>query len=67
MSMRDSEKKVGRADHNDRAAQEISNSEQVVEDTAVEPERAKGSERGGSASWGSEGSGGSVIDERPDR
>ena len=29
-----------------------------------EPDAARGSDRGGSAGWGSEGSGGSVIDKR---
>ena len=33
-----------------------------------EPDRAEGSERGGSAGWGNEGAGGSVIDKRsPDK
>jgi hypothetical protein len=29
-----------------------------------EPDRTKGSDRGGSAGWGNEGAGGSVIDKR---
>lgn len=36
-------------------------------DHVVEPENADASDRGGSASWGSEGSGGSVIDKRGDK
>jgi hypothetical protein len=40
----------------------------AAEQATPEPDRTKGSDRGGSAGWGSEGSGGSVIDKRaPDK
>ena len=92
--MRDSERKVGRADHNLEGAREIAageqisdedkstdsadrhghgahgkgrGEEQVNDDPAVEPDRTAGSDRGGSAGWGNEASGGSVIDKRPKR
>jgi len=99
--MRDSEKNVGRADHNLEGARSVSNEslidkatgdsdsgptgdnpdrrahgthgrgrdqEKVQEDVPSDPDGARGSDRGGSASWGSEGSGGSVKDKRsPDR
>jgi hypothetical protein len=38
--------------------------EQLTVDAPVQPEHADGSDRGGSSTWGSEGSGGSVIDKR---
>ena len=86
--MRESEKNVGRADHNpaqseergaeqqtagDSAAQRahgahgrgVRSQEERVDPTAPEPDSAKGTDRGGSAAWGSEASGGSVIDKRP--
>lgn len=85
--MRDSEKKVGRADHNpshdeqgsdeqtvgDSAASRahgahgrgVRSQEEKVDETSPQPDFAKGSDRGGSAAWGSESSGGSVIDKRP--
>lgn len=34
------------------------------EEAIPEPDATRGSDRGGSAGWGSEGSGGSVIDKR---
>jgi len=37
---------------------------EATEQAAPEPDRTRGSDRGGSAGWGSEGSGGSVIDKR---
>ncbi len=37
---------------------------EAPEQATPEPDRTKGSDRGGSAAWGSEGSGGSVIDKR---
>ena len=85
--MRESEKEVGRADHNpsqqdhgseeqtvgDSAAKRahgahgrgVRSQEERVDETAPKPDFAKGSDRGGSAAWGSESSGGSVIDKRP--
>ena len=86
--MRDSEKNVGRADHNpsqenegqgeqqtagDSAAQRahgahgrgVRSQEEKVDPTTPVPDSAKGTDRGGSAAWGSEASGGSVIDKRP--
>ena len=92
--MRESEKKVGRADHNlegarsaaegeiiDKADENEDNpdlrahgthgrgrgEERIKEEMPSVPDEARGSDRGGSASWGSEGSGGSVMDKRPDR
>jgi len=93
--MRESEKKVGRADHNLEGARSVAadqlidtatgntgptgdnpdrkahgthgrgrDQEKVQEDAPIEPDNARGSDRGGSASWGSEGSGGSVVDKR---
>jgi hypothetical protein len=38
--------------------------EKVLDDAPVEPGHSDDSDRGGSAGWGSEGSGGSVIDKR---
>ena len=35
-----------------------------AEEPTPEPDATKGSDRGGSTAWGSEGSGGSVIDKR---
>jgi hypothetical protein len=91
--MRDSERNVGRADHNPagaRAAAEGADDPSAVsaEDSAdrrahgthgrggseekrddhpaPEPDRSSGSDRGGSAGWGSAASGGSVIDKRPE-
>ena len=86
--MRESEKNVGRADHNpsqqnegageeqtagDSAARRahgthgrgVRSQEEKVDPTTPEPDSAKGTDRGGSAAWGSEASGGSVIDKRP--
>lgn len=41
---------------------------EAAETPHPEPDRAKGSDRGGSGGWGNEGSGGSVIDKRsPDK
>jgi hypothetical protein len=92
--MRESERNVGRADHNLEGAREAASGEQLGEkdtsndsadqrghgahgkgrgeeqvndDPAVEPDRTAGSDRGGSAGWGNEASGGSVIDKRPKR
>ena len=92
--MRESEKRVGRADNTfdgerstaddhpiDKAQPDEESAdrrahgahgrgggeEKVNEDTPSVPDEARGSDRGGSASWGSEGSGGSVTDKRPDR
>jgi hypothetical protein len=39
--------------------------EEKVDPATPIPDAAKGSDRGGSSGWGSEGSGGSVIDKRP--
>ena len=42
--------------------------EQRVDDANVEPDKARGTEKEGGrgeAGWGSQGSGGSVIDKRP--
>jgi hypothetical protein len=91
--MRESEKRVGRADHNldgarsaadevpiDKADEMKDNPdlrahgtdgqgrdrEKLKEEVSTLDE-ARGSDRGGSASWGSEGAGGSVKDKRPDR
>jgi hypothetical protein len=89
--MRDSERNVGRADHNlegarDSASGEESTTdraddsadrkahgahgrggskEQRVDDAPSEPGSSSGSDRGGSAGWGSEGAGDSVINKRP--
>ena len=86
--MRESEKHVGRADHNPDQSNEGKGEEQTVGDSAGKrahgahgrgvrgqeekvdpvtpaPDSAKGTDRGGSAAWGSEASGGSVIDKRP--
>ena len=86
--MRESEKNVGRADHNPAGANEETSEGHTAGDSAGQrahgvhgrgvrgqqekvdpatpiPGAAKGSERGGSAAWGSEASGGSVIDKRP--
>jgi len=90
--MRDSEKNVGRADHNPETARAIAyreqlkdenlrndaadlrghgahgrgrGDEQVNDDPDPRAGETSGSDRGGSAGWGSEGSGGSVIDKRP--
>ncbi|NUO62758.1 MAG: hypothetical protein HOQ11_03455 [Gemmatimonadaceae bacterium] len=83
--MRESEKNVGRADHNpsqrndeqgehstvgDSADQRAHGAhgrgtrgqEQKLDPTSPAPDSAKGTDRGGSAGWGSEGSGGSTID-----
>jgi hypothetical protein len=43
----------------------VRSQEEKVDETAPKPDFAKGSDRGGSAAWGSESSGGSVIDKRP--
>ncbi|MFL5561373.1 MAG: hypothetical protein ACJ79K_07865 [Gemmatimonadaceae bacterium] len=86
--MRESEKNVGRADHNPAGTNEEAPDGQTAGDSAGQrahgvhgrgvrgqeekvdpatpiPDAAKGSDRGGSAAWGSESSGGSVIDKRP--
>ena len=86
--MRESEKNVGRADHNPDQSNEGKGERQTVGDSADKrahgahgrgvrsqeekvdpatpvPDSAKGTDRGGSAAWGSEASGGSVIDKRP--
>jgi len=92
--MRDSEKKVGRADHNLEGARSVADDqpidqvnedednpdmrahgthgrgrgeEKIIEDMPSIPDGSRGSDRGGSAGWGSEGSGGSTMDKRPDR
>ncbi len=71
--MREREKKVGRADHNLEGARSVAGDEPIdkatgnTEDAPIEPDNARRSDRGGSASWGSEGSGGSVVDKRSDR
>jgi len=41
-------------------------SEQRVDDADVEPDAARGTDRG-AAGWGSEGAGGSVIDKRGEK
>jgi hypothetical protein len=91
-TMRDSERNVGRADHNPAgaaaAAQGNDDPERITVDDsadarahgthgrgrgqekrddhpAPQPDRSKDSDRGGSAGWGNEASGGSVIDKRP--
>jgi hypothetical protein len=53
---------VGRtsADQDDRIPRRGDQAEQAV----PESDAARGSDRGGSAGWGSEGAGGSVIDKR---
>jgi hypothetical protein len=96
--MRESERNVGRADHNlsgaKAAAHGAEEPEKVTGDEKItandsadakahgthgrgrgtertdthpssEPDSTAGSDRGGSAAWGSEASGGSVIDQRP--
>jgi hypothetical protein len=96
--MRESERNVGRADHNlsgaKAAAHGAEQPEMVTGDEKItandsadakahgthgrgrgtertdthpssEPDSTAGSDRGGSAAWGSEASGGSVIDQRP--
>src|SRR4051812_40813153 len=94
-AMRESERNVGRADHNPAGAnaaaegaqdpEKVTGDEQITANDSADakahgthgrgrgterkdtppppqPDRATGSDRGGSAGWGSEGSGGSVID-----
>jgi len=39
--------------------------EQRIDDAEIQPGSADDSDRGGSAGWGSESSGGSVVDKRP--
>jgi hypothetical protein len=53
---------IGRttADQDDRMPKRGEPAEQA----APEPDATRGSDRGGSGGWGSEGSGGSVIDKR---
>jgi hypothetical protein len=90
--MRDSERNVGRADHNaagaEAAAQGAEDPSKITANDSADakghgahgkgrgdekadnhptpkPDAAKGSDRGGSAGWGSAASGGSVVDERP--
>jgi hypothetical protein len=55
-------REVGRtsADQDDRMPKRGEQEEQA----APEPDATRGSDRGGSAGWGSEGSGGSVVDKR---
>ena len=88
--MRESEKNVGRADHNpsqenpgkgeartvgDSAGQRAHGThgrgtrgqEEKVDPAVPEPDLSKGSDRGGSAGWGSEGAGGSTIDKSSSR
>lgn len=62
--MRESEKKVGRADNNLEGARSVANDQPVDK-----PELDENSdpERPGSATWGSEGSGESGTDKRTDR
>ena len=48
------------ADQDDRLPRRGDPAEQAT----PEPDRTKGSDRGGSAGWGGEGSGGFVIDKR---
>jgi hypothetical protein len=70
MDMRDSEKKVGRADNNLDGERSVADDHPIDKprpDVPTLPDEARGSDRGGSATWGSEGSGGSVKDKRPDR
>ena len=63
------------ADQNERDRQDIGRTTadqddrmpkrgEPAEQAAPEPDATRGSDRGGSAGWGSEGSGGSVIDKR---
>lgn len=42
-------------------------SQRRTDEPRVEPDEATGSDGGGSAGWGSEASGGSVIDKRPEK
>jgi hypothetical protein len=91
--MRESEKRVGRADHNLEGARSAADEVPIdkpdemkdnpdlrahgahgrdrdhekLDEEMPTLDEARGSDRGGSASWGSEGSGGSVKDKRPDR
>jgi hypothetical protein len=98
--MRDSERNVGRADHNPAGANAAAHgaqdaakvtgdeqitandsadakahgahgrgrgTEKVKTDPASQPGHATDSDRGGSAAWGSEASGGSVIDKRSEK
>jgi hypothetical protein len=98
--MRDSERNVGRADHNpagaNAAAHGAEDPAKVTADEKItandsadakahgthgrgrgtermttkpisQPDHSKGSDRGGSAGWGNEASGGSVIDKRPEK
>jgi hypothetical protein len=98
--MRESERNVGRADHNpagaNAAAEGAQDPEKVIGDEQItandsadakahgahgrgrgterkdtqpapQPDHATGSDRGGSAGWGTEGSGGSVVDQRPEK
>ncbi|HEX4684054.1 MAG TPA: hypothetical protein VH277_15160 [Gemmatimonadaceae bacterium] len=63
--MRESEKKVGRADHNLPGARSVAEGEtqeppQVMPDETAHDDH----ERGGSAAWGSEGSGEAPLDSR---
>jgi hypothetical protein len=64
----DTESRVDAADRHGHGAhgKQAADNEQLAEDSNVEPDHAKGSD-GGSAGWGSEGSGGSVVDKRPNR
>jgi hypothetical protein len=59
--MRDSEKKVERADHNLQGTHTVADDHPIdkADETTENPDVR--------ASWGSEGSGGSARDKRPDR
>jgi hypothetical protein len=70
MDMRSSEEKVGRADNDLGGERSVADDHPIDKprpDAPTLPGKARGSDRGGSATWGSEGSGGSVKDKRPDR
>ena len=92
--MRESERNVGRADHNPEGAEAATRGDEdpstiTADDStdarahgahgrgraqekrddrpAAQADASAGSDRGGNASWGSEASGGSVIDKRKDQ
>lgn len=98
--MRDSERNVGRADHNPAGANAAAHgaedpakvtgdekitandsadakghgahgrgrgTDRTTTDSRSEPDHSTGSDRGGSAGWGNEASGGSVIDKRSEK
>jgi hypothetical protein len=63
--MRESEKTVGRADHNLAGARSVAEGETQEPAKVVPDEKAQDDrERGGSAAWGSEGSGEAPLDSR---